>query len=99
LHGRWRTGEAAADGTRPSLTFDRDGTYTGSDGCNGIGGRWVLLTGNRVLLTASGQTAMGCDNLQPVGSWVAEARTVSIGNGTLTLYDATGEPLGTFDRR
>lgn len=99
LTGRWRTGDAAADGSRPFLTFATDGTYRGSDGCNGISGKWLLLPGNRLVFTSSGRTQVGCGNLQPVPEWTASTRSASVVSGALTLFDVDGTPLGAFDRR
>lgn len=99
LTGRWRTGDAAADGSRPFITFAADGTYRGSDGCDGISGKWLLLPGNRLVFTSSGRTQVGCGNLQPVPEWTEATRSVSVVSGALTLFDVDGTPLGSFDRR
>ncbi|MGO1279418.1 MAG: hypothetical protein ACTMIB_11995, partial [Cellulosimicrobium funkei] len=46
--GRWEP--AARSSTDPHVVFREDGTWSGSDGCNGGGGAWALDDGGRLVL-------------------------------------------------
>lgn len=98
VQGRWITGKADADGNHPFLTFSPDGSYRGSDGCNGISGRWLLSTTNYLAFTGGFHTDVACENLLPVPTWTADARTVSVHGDRLTLFDQKGTALGSFTR-
>ncbi len=75
------------------VTFGADGSWTGSDGCNGLGGRYVLGSAGRWLAVAGGSTAIGCDN-SPIGTWVEQATRIGVVEGDLVLYDTEGIELG-----
>lgn len=98
LLGRWRTGDTAADGTRPFLSFAADGTYQGSDGCNDIFGKWLLSGDDRLVFTGASRTQVACRNQEPVPEWTDSAQSASIVDGRLVLADRTGAVLGSFDR-
>jgi heat shock protein HslJ len=67
------------------VTFRSDGTYVGSDGCNGASGTWSLASGKLHVETGM-HTEIGCDN-QPVDEWIAAADSVAVGTDTITLVD------------
>jgi len=97
LIGRWE-----AQGqfeTSPYLEFMPDGTWEGSDGCNGVNGAWRLDSGGRLLATTGVQTLIGCDGV-PLGAWMYEVgRAGTLANhNTLILYNRTGAELGRFTR-
>ncbi|KGM09224.1 hypothetical protein N868_03745 [Cellulomonas carbonis T26] len=96
LTGRWVADAPVAD-DEPHVDLAGDGTYTGSDGCNGAAGRWALGAEGRFLATSGPMTAIGCDGA-PVPSWVATARRVGMDGGALVLLDADGEELGRLSR-
>ena len=88
---RWRP--VGVQNVEAHLLFAADGDYTGSDGCNGQGGRWTLGTAGRLLGTSGPQTAIGCEGA-PVGGWVDQAGRAGIVDGDLVLHARDGALLG-----
>jgi hypothetical protein len=86
LVGTWVPGGDAAP--EAEITLDADGTYTGSDGCNGTTGRWAQGEDGRLLVTAGVSTMMACDGMHLVG--LAMAAWAEVDGDTLTLYDVSG---------
>jgi hypothetical protein len=99
LLGTWvpypvrRYGNAA----KPSLTFSADGSWVGSDGCNGFGGRWALAGGGEILSVSGPSTLIGCDGA-PTGSWLTTARRAAISGDRLSLYAADGRAVAQLTR-
>lgn len=89
LVGTWvLPGEDGAGRNWPHATFGSDGTWFGSDGCNGQGGRWALAAG--ALLTGSGiQTAIGCENIAVLSGAVLAA----FDGETLVLIGEQGQEI------
>ncbi|PRY67665.1 META domain-containing protein [Glaciihabitans tibetensis] len=96
LIGRW-VPVAYSVSTGPHVVFNADGTWTGSDGCNGGGGRWVADDAGAFLAAAGPSTLMGCEGA-PVPYWVAQARSAVIDDGWLLLLDASGSEVGRLER-
>jgi hypothetical protein len=94
LTGRWLPAPVRRypAGT-PAVTFAADGSWSGSDGCNGQGGRWLIGTDGAVVSTAGPSTLIGCAGV-PVGSWVSRARRAAFDGATLVLEDAFGHEIG-----
>ncbi|MBN0041822.1 META domain-containing protein [Cellulosimicrobium cellulans] len=88
--GRWEPSGSFA--TDPHVVFHEDGTWSGSDGCNGAGGAWALDDGGRLLATAGPQTLMACDGAGVPGAVSGAARAASDG-GRLVLLDADGTEI------
>jgi hypothetical protein len=80
------------------VTFASDGSWSGSDGCNGQGGRWRLGTGGDLVTTTGPSTQIGCAGV-PVGGWMARARQAGLAGKTLVLLDGTGHEIGRLVRR
>jgi len=95
LLGRWVPVEAAkSDHSKPPyVEFLADGRWTGADGCNGQGGRWVSGSEGALLATGGVSTLMACDNV-PVGAWLQESRRAGLDKDVLVLLDAAGKELG-----
>jgi hypothetical protein len=94
LH-RWvRTGHPTSSAF---VRFDGDGSYSGSDGCNGQGGRYVLGPGGIVLATSGPSTLIGCEN-SPLPAWVGQAGRLGLRQGRLVFVDRQGKVLGTATR-
>ncbi len=93
LGGRWAPISAPTGMGKAFVRFGLDRRWTGSDGCNGVGGRFALGEEGALLTTSGASTLIGCDN-SPVGSWVAQARRAGIDGTTLVLYDGKGHFLG-----
>ncbi|WP_029289288.1 META domain-containing protein [Cellulomonas sp. HZM] len=96
LVGSWKPADLDVD-TDPGLTFGADGTYSSSDGCNRVRGRWAVSAAGTFLATSGFSTLVGCEGA-PVDSWVHDARWASIEHGRLVLIDAAGRALGRLDR-
>ena len=75
------------------LVFREGGDYTGSDGCNGEGGRYALGGDGRLIATGGPSTAIGCDGA-PVGAWADGAARAGLVGDQLVLYDRAAEVLG-----
>ena len=84
----------AADSAEPSLVLEADGTLTGTDGCNRLTGEWVE---NGVDLTFENvaTTLMACAD---VDTWLSGLDTATIDGSTMTVYDESGDELGTLER-
>ena len=88
---RWLPADGTAQG-RAFAEFAPDGTWTGSDGCNGQSGEWTLGDGGALRATAGLSTMIGCENV-PVARWVSEAVHVEVDGDALVLHPATGDPV------
>lgn len=95
LLGRWTPLEP--DGrptTTPSFAaFHADGSWSGSDGCNGQGGRWVLGDAGAWVATSGAQTLIGCDGISATGI-VAPAVRVGLDGEELVLIGRDGRETG-----
>lgn len=97
VEGKW-VPVAYAVSTAPHVVFARDGTWTGSDGCNGSQGRWAVGAGGEFLATSGPSTLIGCEGA-PVPSWIAQAASVGINtDGWLLLFDTEGTEIGRLER-
>lgn len=94
--GRWEPDELG-DGEHPYVEFNSDGSWRGSDGCNGMGGRWLQGGGGLFLGTGGISTQIGCLN-SPAPGWVAAAARVGTAGGELSFVDASGAVIGTLRR-
>jgi hypothetical protein len=96
LLGRWVPQGVPAGGWvagEPDLEFRADGTYTGSDGCNGYSGRWSSV--NSEVLSTTGPTHLaGCENIV-----LLYGTTAAFDGDVLVLLDATGNVLRRMIRR
>jgi len=88
--GRWLPVGSFA--TEPFLELAADGTWTGSDGCNGLGGRWALAGDGSVLATSGPQTLMACDGAN-LGSALVGAAYLVVAGEELVFYGADGAVL------
>ncbi|PJJ71753.1 META domain-containing protein [Diaminobutyricimonas aerilata] len=79
------------------VEFADDGSWTGSDGCNGNGGRWVADDTGTLLATSGPSTLMACDGA-PVPTWMATATTAWLDGDDLVLLDRHGDELGRLTR-
>jgi hypothetical protein len=89
---RWQAVVAQLN-PRSYLQFDADMTWSGSDGCNGVGGRYQIGAGGELLLVAGGQTAAGCGN-SPASGWLEQPGRIGISGRDLVLVDGRGAVLG-----
>jgi heat shock protein HslJ len=103
LIGTWRTvfikSDIKLNGSRPratTITFEKDGRWRGSDGCNGIGGTYEADPGE-ISVKAGPQTEMWCDNVPHVEVLSASVY-FRISGPTLTLYDANWNRLAQYSQ-
>lgn len=89
--GTWGASETQGE---PSLTFDEDGGYSGSDGCNRVMGSWEA-DGKTVDLGVMASTLMFCEG---VDTWLSQGATAEIDGDTLVVFDQGGEQLGSLER-
>jgi hypothetical protein len=92
LLGRWHPVESPA--SKAFLELAHSGEWSGSDGCNGQGGRWVAGPDGALLATSGVTTLMACDNQVPVGSWLSTAARAGFDGTELVLLDVDGNPVG-----
>lgn len=102
LVGKWTPVDfvASPDPSRttdPHVLFARDGTWTGSDGCNGGNGRWAVDTAGALLATVGPMTQIGCEGA-PVPTWVATARLAGFDGELLSLLDLDGSEIARLER-
>ncbi|MEU6699553.1 hypothetical protein [Pseudonocardia sp. NPDC046786] len=89
--GHWYPADGTAQG-RAFAEFAADGSWTGSDGCNGQSGTWALDDNGSFTGTAGTSTLIGCENV-PVAFWIDEAVRAGTDDGDLLLHDAAGETV------
>lgn len=90
--GRWLP-IGAGEGTDAFIEFAADGSYTGSDGCNGSQGRWAVGADGEWLATSGPSTLIACDGA-PTAAWASGARHAGFDGGALVFVDASGIELG-----
>jgi hypothetical protein len=83
--------------TSPFASFAESGSWTGSDGCNGNGGRWTLGAKGTLFVLSGPSTLIGC-NGAPVGDLVTKARTGRLQGRVLALFDVAGHGIGKLTR-
>ena len=97
LVGSW-----VAAGPRPSTsgmtrtpagaTLRDDGTYSATDGCNEMSGRWGA-DADGLVVTSGASTLIGCDNVDVPG-WLGTATRAGFDGAELVLVDKDGHELG-----
>ena len=92
VEGRW-TPEGVDPATGAGVEFAADGTWEGSDGCNGGAGRWAADASGGFLATSGPSTLMACDGALVPG-WVSQAQRVGFDGDVLVLLDRDGAELG-----
>lgn len=95
ISGRWvPRGEFATD---PHVVFSSGGRWTGTDGCNGGGGRRILTEDGSFASTSGAMFLVGCDGA-PAPDWVMMARAMGVDGDELVLLDLDGDELGRLVR-
>lgn len=79
LLGRWVPVVSRSDRWHeaPYVQFSQDGTWHGTDGCNGLSGRWSVDPDGGFEASSGPSTRIGCDNVN-LGRWLAETQTVKL---------------------
>jgi hypothetical protein len=97
--GRWQPLQPTPHSPEtPIVTFNAYGIWSGSDGCNGYGGRFAVGSAGELLTTSDGSTLVGClGSMAPV--WVINARRAGFDGHQLVLLDTSGMELGRLVRQ
>ncbi|UFU05972.1 META domain-containing protein [Ruania halotolerans] len=90
LLGRWVPTQHYS--TDPYLELAEGGTWTGSDGCNEVGGRWALTEDGSLLTVSGAQTLIGCEG-HDLSSAMAQAAWLVVDGERLAFYGSEGELL------
>jgi len=96
LTGTWVPATGAMP-MNPHVTFAADGSWTGTDGCNGGGGRWAIDNDGRFLTTTGSSTLIGCDGA-PIPAMVGATSRMAFDGATLVLLDHDGHEQGRLAR-
>ncbi|MCS5734652.1 META domain-containing protein [Herbiconiux daphne] len=91
----WVTGDDYEAPDVPFLAFADDGTWTGSDGCNGARGRWAVAADGSLTTSSGMQTLIACAGAA-LPSSLHDARVALIAGDDLVLADAEGTPIVTL---
>jgi heat shock protein HslJ len=104
LAGSWRpvrldgfTALKAARPDDPILTFNSDGTWTGSDGCNGLQGTFTIGQRGEFTARIGAQRLVGCDNVPHTAILQAAKRIVS-NQTTLQFFAGDGREVARYAR-
>ncbi|GAB3947538.1 hypothetical protein GCM10029976_076990 [Kribbella albertanoniae] len=102
--GTWRatqiTGTKALKSARPDdpvLVFKADGTWSGSDGCNGLQGTFTIGQRGEFAATSGPQHMIGCENVPHTGV-LQSAKRIAVTEDTLTFAAADGHELARYAR-
>jgi len=94
LVGYWVS--AANPNRRGDADLSADGSWQGTDGANGNGGRWSAAPDGQLVVSAGPSTLVGCmpDQCADVDDWFIQASRAAFDGSTLVLLDASGKETG-----
>jgi heat shock protein HslJ len=102
--GTWRpvrlsgfTTLKAARPDDPTITFKPDGTWVGSDGCNGLNGTYSIGQRGEFSSKSGSQRMVGCDNVPHTAVLAASKRITSEKTG-LIFYAGDGREVARYAR-
>jgi heat shock protein HslJ len=81
----------------PVLVFKADGTWTGSDGCNGLQGTYVIGQRGAFSAKIGPQHLVGCENVPHTGV-LHDAKRIAVTGDTLQFFGADGRELASYAR-
>ncbi|WP_433161799.1 META domain-containing protein [Kribbella sp. CA-247076] len=81
----------------PVIEFKPDGTWTGSDGCNGLSGTYTIGQRGEFTAKAGPQRLIGCDNV-PHTAVLQGAKRITLETDTLKFFAADGRELASYAR-
>lgn len=90
ITGRWVDPNSPND--EAFIEFASDGFWSGSDGCNGVSGRWAIGQDGAFLMTSGPTTLVGCTR-SDASSQVLSSALVGATDQGLTFYDSQGRPV------
>ncbi|WP_260406566.1 META domain-containing protein [Microbacterium sp. G2-8] len=83
---------ASSEEGEPQLTFADDGTYTGTDGCNGLQGEYEI-TDDEIVLDPGISTLKACEG---VDTWLRDAKTLQVDGDAMVVFDSSDAEIGTL---
>ena len=83
-----------SDPGQPNLELESDGTFSGTDGCNRLGGSWKA-DGAEVVFSQVRTTLMACED---VDTWLSALATATVTSDALTVFDEGGAEIGSLAR-
>ncbi|MEV0800592.1 META domain-containing protein [Kribbella sp. NPDC050281] len=102
--GTWRPVEMdglktlkAARPEDPVLVLLPDGTWNGSDGCNGLQGTYTIGQRGEFAATVGPQRMVGCENVPHTGV-LKTAKRVALDADTLRFFATDGRQLASYAR-
>lgn len=88
-----------AHSTKAAITFGMDGKWSGTDGCNRVGGTYRAADNGSITADAGAATTlMSCDNVPNRGALELAAR-FKIDGRSLTLYAADGSGVASYEKK
>jgi heat shock protein HslJ len=81
----------------PVLVFKPDGTWTGSDGCNGLQGTYSIGPRGAFTATPGPQHLIGCENVPHTGVLRA-AKRIAVSGDVLQFFGANGSEIARYAR-
>jgi heat shock protein HslJ len=81
----------------PVLVFRADGTWVGSDGCNGLQGSYTVGQSGAFAAAIGPQHLIGCDNVPNTGV-LRNAKRIAVDSTTLRFFGADGRELAKYVR-
>ncbi|KTF04702.1 MULTISPECIES: META domain-containing protein [Trueperella] len=76
------------------LELADDGTLSGSDGCNDMGGHWSAAA-DKIQFTEVFATLKYCEG---VDTWLADVSSATVDGDEMSVYNDAGEAIGTLHR-
>ncbi|WP_146078070.1 META domain-containing protein [Subtercola sp. Z020] len=98
LPGTWIVADTYNSPDQPFLTFEHDGTWTGSDGCNGAEGTWSMTSAGVLTTTAGPTTQIYCDGEQ-LPFYLIDSESARFDGTDLTLVGHDGSDLVKVHKR
>ena len=88
LVGTWALEKTFDSPEQPFVSFVRDRSWSGSDGCNRVNGEWDLEDDGTITVTSGPQTRLACDGAG-LPSALTEAERVEVSGDTLVIHSAS----------
>ncbi|TQL54570.1 META domain-containing protein [Subtercola boreus] len=98
LPGTWIVADTYSSPDQPFLAFERDGTWTGSDGCNDAAGTWSMDTAGVLTTTSGPQTQIYCDGTH-LPLFLIDSASARFDGTDLTLVGHDGDELAKVHKR
>jgi heat shock protein HslJ len=97
LVGTWALEDRFDSPEQPFISFVQDSTWSASDGCNRVQGRWTITRNGSLTTTSGPQTRMSCEGAQlPLA--VEHASRVEIRGKKLVIHSTSDSTETTLKR-